>query len=69
MQGVSARVERIVTLVSELTPDERVMLAERIEALEGASGRGPDPERRARVANAIRRVVRDHPDVLTALAK
>jgi hypothetical protein len=65
MAATSTRVERIVSLVAELTPEERVELAQQVEALEGAA----DPAKRARIAEAIRRVVHDHPTVLSALAK
>jgi hypothetical protein len=63
MTAASPRVERIVSLVEELTTDERVQLAERLNA-----GKAPD-DARSRVAAAIRRVIQDHPDVLSALAK
>jgi hypothetical protein len=63
MAATSARVERIVALVEELTSDERNELADRLGALESASDPG------SRVAAAIRRVVTDHPRVLAALAK
>lgn len=65
MATTSHRVERIVSLVAELTPEERAELAEHMEVLELAA----DPGKRARVAEAIRRVVWDHPTVLSALAK
>jgi hypothetical protein len=61
MAATSTRVEHIVSLVEELTSDERNELADRLGALES------DP--RSRVAAAIRRVVTDHPQVLAALAK
>jgi hypothetical protein len=61
MVALTARVEHIVSLVAELTPDERVALAQQIEASE--------PNKRARVAEAIGRVVRDHPNILAELAK
>jgi hypothetical protein len=63
MAVASTRVERIVSLVEELTSDERNELADRLGGLESAG----DP--RSRVAAAIRRVVTDHPQVLAALAK
>jgi hypothetical protein len=63
MVAASTRVERIVSLVQELTPDERTELADRLDALKAAG----DP--RSRVTAAIRRVVNDHRDVLAALAK
>ena len=65
MAATSTRIERIVSLVAELTAEERTELAQHIEALEQAG----EPGGRARVADAIRRVVRDHPTVLAALAK
>jgi hypothetical protein len=65
MIATSQRVDRIVSLVAELTPEERVELTDRLDALELAT----DPGKRARVAEAIRRVVRDHPAVLSALGK
>jgi DNA-binding transcriptional MerR regulator len=65
MAATSTRVERIVSLVAELTTEERAELAQQIEELE----RSGDPGKRARVAEAIRRVVKDHPTVLAALAK
>ncbi|MBV9945860.1 MAG: hypothetical protein JOZ69_03330 [Myxococcales bacterium] len=65
MTATSRRVEQIVSLVAELTPEERVELAERLEVLEVVD----DPGKRTRVADAIRRVVRDHPAVLSVLAK
>ena len=65
MAATSTRVERIVSLVAELTAEERTELAQHIEVLEQAG----EPGRRARVADAIRRVVKDHPTVLAALAK
>jgi hypothetical protein len=63
MAAASTRVQRIVSLVEELTTDERMELADRLDTLESAG----DP--RSRVAAAIRRVVKDHPEVLAALAK
>jgi hypothetical protein len=63
MAATSTRVQHIVSLVEELTTDERVELADRLDALKSAG----DP--RTRVAAAIRRVVKDHPEVLAALAK
>jgi hypothetical protein len=65
MAATSPRVERIVSLVAELTAEERSELAQHVEVLELAS----DPSKRARVAEAIRRVVGDHRSVLEALAK
>jgi hypothetical protein len=63
MAAASTRVQRIVSLVEELTTDERMELADRLDALESAG------DARSRVAAAIRRVVKDHPEVLAALAK
>jgi hypothetical protein len=63
MAATSTRVQHIVSLVEELTTDERVELADRLDTLKSVG----DP--RARVAAAIRRVVKDHPEVLAALAK
>jgi hypothetical protein len=64
MGTATARVQQIVSLVAELTPEERLELADRLETVTLAT----DPKR-ARVAEAIRRVVHDHPTILTALAK
>jgi len=64
MAASSARVQHIVSLVEELTTDERVELADRLDTLKSSAG---DP--RTRVAVAIRRVVKDHPEVLAALSK
>ena len=65
MAATSTRVERIVSLVAELTTEERAELAQQIDELEQSG----QPGKRARVAEAIRRVVNDHPTVLSALAK
>ena len=63
MAATSTRVERIVSLVEELSSDERIELADRLDALQTSA------PARARVSAAIRRVVKDHPRVLAALAK
>jgi hypothetical protein len=65
MVAASSRVERIVSLVAELTPEERAELAQGIEVLEIAA----DPTTRTRVSEAIRRVIRDHRSILEALSK
>lgn len=63
MAATSPRVERIVSLVEELTTAERAELAERLDAANG------NESGRSRIAAAVRRVVKDHPEVLAALAK
>jgi hypothetical protein len=63
MAATSPRVERIVSLLEELTTDEREELAERLDA-----AKTPETAR-SRVAAAVRRVVKDHREVLSALAK
>jgi hypothetical protein len=63
MAATSTRVQHIVSLVEELTTDERVELADRLDTLKSVG------DARSRVAAAIRRVVKNHPEVLAALAK
>jgi hypothetical protein len=62
MTTPSARVDRIVALVHDLSVEELSELAARLEAL----GSGSDAD--SRLAAAIRRVVRDHSCVLAKLA-
>jgi len=59
----SARVQQIVSLVAELTDEERLELVGQLESVAGGD------RKRARVAEAIQRVMVDHPSILAALAK
>lgn len=61
LMASSARVQQIVSLVAELTDEERLELVGQLES-------GGD-RKRARVAEAIQRVMVDHRSILAALAK
>ena len=63
MTDRSVRVEAIVALVQELTPEELRELADGLDTLVAASAS------RSRVAAAIRRVVESHRPILATLAK